>query len=263
MRCFKIKVSYFTPAVSNDLLTNKSTGLCFYVLISNSENLNRPKSMQIKYFPLSIKTKVYFSFVYCRICQIYCFANHLSFMKAYVLWNHLHDTCLALCLSMAATRSLSQSAPLYADRLIAPLSSLRRCTILWALINPMLPCSQACTHPLTPTANQLSLCITAAPHPPSPHASPCTPAARPKQSPTCRHDLQPRRGRAGRWPGTCRHARAFSGCEYPHWWLYGLLLFLESCEPHAFLMVQSSEHSKKFWFIFWIRYKLSSIIWHI
>ncbi len=134
----------------------------------------------MNYFPLSIKTKVYFSFVYCRICQIYCFANHLSFMKAYVLWNHLHDTCLALCLSMAATRSLSQIAPLYADRLIAPLSSLRRCTILWALINPMLPCSQACTHPLTPTANQLSLCITAAPHPPSPHASPCTPSSQAK-----------------------------------------------------------------------------------
>ncbi len=49
MMCFKIKVSYFTPAVSNDVLTNKSTGLCFYLLISNSENLNRPKRMQINY----------------------------------------------------------------------------------------------------------------------------------------------------------------------------------------------------------------------
>lgn len=96
--------------------------------------------------------------------KIWHFANHLSLIEGVCA---LESSAWHLSCSLSVYGRHSSSLSL-----IAPLSSLRRCPIPWALINPMLPCSQACTHPPTPTANQLSHCITAAPHPPSPHASP-------------------------------------------------------------------------------------------
>lgn len=101
----------------------------------------------------------------------------------------------------------------------------------------------------TPTANQLSHCITAAPHPPSPHASP-----RPHSSQAKTVTHMPT------WPSTLplmdsQVARDLQTCPSLLWmWVYTpmvvyfmllsfllLTLLAQSCYHHAFLMVQSSE----------------------